>query len=127
MNLPYSCEGTKPKENEMSEANKEQFIQSVMENFPESAECLRCTKWNYKKLEFNFFDEEEEKKYSVNKEKLLAAIPLIFTDKWGKGLTKVPANLLQDTEVLEDWLCEADAWDFDAFIQLAIFGEVIYG
>jgi hypothetical protein len=39
----------------------------------------------------------------------------------------VPANLFNDTEVLEDWLCEADAWDFDAFIQLAIFGEVIYG
>ena len=111
----------------MSEANKEQFLQSVMENFPESSECLKCTKWNYKKLEFNFFDEEEEVKYSVNKEKLLAAIPLIFTDKWGKGLTKVPANLFNDTEVLEDWLCEADAWDFDAFIQLAIFGEVIYG
>lgn len=106
--------------------NKEYFVQSIMENCPEACQSLQCTKWNYEKLEFTFLD-EDNKKYTVNKEKLLETLPLIFTDKWGKGLTEIPANIFEDKEITEDWLCQADAYDFDAFIQLAIFAEVIYG
>ena len=52
----------------------------------------------------------------------------MFTDKWLGGLTQVPANLLGgDIEAIDDWICQADAFDFDAFVQLAIFGEVLYG
>ena len=70
---------------------------------------------------------DTDKKYNIDKEKLINTIPLIFTDKWGKGLTEVPANLFESTETVDNWLCQADAWDFDAFIQLSIFNEVIYG
>ena len=95
--------------------NKEYFVKEMMQNFPESSGCLQCIKC------------KEDKKYNIDKEKLINTIPLIFTDKWGKGLTEVPANLFESTETVDNWLCQADAWDFDAFIQLSIFNEVIYG
>ena len=107
--------------------NKEYFVKEMMQNFPESSGCLQCIKCKYDLLEFTFLDEEEDKKYNIDKEKLINTIPLIFTDKWGKGLTEVPANLFESTETVDNWLCQADAWDFDAFIQLSIFNEVIYG
>jgi len=110
----------------MGGALEQMLVKNIMENFPEASSSLQCVKWRYDDWKYVFVDEDETV-YKLDKEKLLSAVPLIFTDKWGKGLTKVPSNLLENEEVLEDWLCQADAWDFDAFVQLAIFGEVIYG
>jgi hypothetical protein len=105
-------------------------VKELMENFPEASAgmTMRCTDWRYSKMEFIFMEYDDngpEKKHVVNEEMLVKAFPLIFTDKWPKGLTKPPAS--SDYEAWDDWLCQADAFDFDAFIQLACLGEVIYG
>jgi hypothetical protein len=103
----------------------ETVVRGIMDNFPEASESMDCTSWKYEPLEFTFVDYEEGKKYKLNKEKLLATFPLIRSDKWPRGCTQPPAG--NSPEARDDWLCQADAIDFDAFVQLAIFGEVIYG
>ena len=106
----------------------EYLVKNIMENFPEasSGSSLRCLGWHYDKWKY-IFEDEDEVVYKLGKKKLLAAVPSLFTDKWSKGLTPVPQGLLLKKEVCDDWLCQADAIDFDAYIQLVIFGEVIYG
>ena len=105
----------------------ETVVQSIMENFPEASQgsVLHCLGWKYKEMNFMFFDEETEKDYILDKTKLLATFPLLFTDKWPNGCT--PAPLTADMDKWNDWLCQCDATDFDAFVQLACLGEVIYG
>lgn len=115
----------------MSDKKKtEHLVKGMMESFPEaSMPNLVCQRWGYDKWKYEFVDHEEDGKiHKLGKAQLLAAVPLMFTDKWLGGLTQVPANLLDgDIEAIDDWLCQADAFDFDAFVQLAIFGEVLYG
>jgi hypothetical protein len=105
----------------------EYVVRGIMDNFPEAGMTLRCTDWKYKPMEFTFVDCEEDKNYKLDKAKLLATFPLIFTDKWPKGCTKPPTANLDNEETWNDWLGQADAFDFDAFAQLAVLGEVIYG
>jgi hypothetical protein len=103
-------------------------IRGIMENFPEASATLRCTGWKYNSLEFTFMDDGDDERteaFHLDETKLRAAFPLMFTDKWPKGCTPVPRSDVLDT--WEEWLCQADATDFDAFVQLACFGEVIYG
>ena len=101
------------------------IITGIMENFPEANQTLRCIGWQYAKLKFRFSDDEDGKCYNLTEQELTKAFALIFTDKWPKGCAKVPVS--NDPEVWDDWLCQCDAVDFDAFVQLAIFSEVIYG
>ena len=111
------------------------FIYEFMQNFPEASEGqgLVCTRCKYKELEFNFKDcdaeygSDPDVRHKINKDDLLRAVELMFTDKWGKGLTEVPKNLFFSQDTVEDWMCQADAYDMSAFVQLAIFGEVVYG
>lgn len=105
----------------------ESTVKGIMENYPEAdrGNSLYCIGWDYDNWKFTFVDGEEDKEYELTKEKLLTAFPLILTDKWPKGLTTPPAS--DSAERWDDWLCECDAGDFDAFVQLACFGEVIYG
>lgn len=112
---------------ELPDSLVETVVRGIMDNYPESGagSCLRCYSWKYEPMIFGFIDEETNKRITLDKAKLLAAFPLIFTDKWPKGCTKPP--LSADPEVWNDWLGQSDAIDFDAFVQLAVFGEVIYG
>ena len=71
-------------------------------------------------------DEEEDKTLVTTKEQLLRGIDLMAT-KWPKGCTPLKAGMFSNENILDDWLCSADSIDYDAFIQLAIFGEVVYG
>lgn len=105
----------------------EQVVKGIMENFPEASRgcALVCVHWRYNDWRFRFYDNESGKEYLLTKPKLIAAFPLIFTDKWPKGCTQPPAS--SDPEVWDNWLCQSDAQDFDAFAQLACLGEVIYG
>lgn len=105
----------------------EMVVKGIMENFPEASSgcALRCHGWRYDAWEYSFQDVESGKEYELDKAKLLAAFPLIFTDKWPKGCTKPP--VLDTEEEWDNWLCQSDATDFDAFAQLACLGEVIYG
>jgi hypothetical protein len=105
----------------------EKIVEGIMANFPEASQgsALRCDGWNYKERMFGFYDTEEQKHYCLDKTKLLATFPLLFTDKWPKGCTPVPASAVW--EEWDNWLCQADATDFDAFVQLVCFDKVIYG
>lgn len=105
----------------------ETVVKGIMENFPEasSGSALACTKWKYEQWRFVFDDQETNRRYELDKKTLLAAFPLLFTGKWPKGCTQPPAR--NDAEAWEDWLCQCDATDFDAFAQLVCLGEVIYG
>lgn len=113
---------------EISDELVKKVIRGIMDNFPEasSGSALRCTDWQYKTMRFDFVDVEENKIHKLDKAKLIADFPLMFTDKWPKGCTKLPVSRFT-WEDMEEWLCQADAIDFDAFVQLACFGEVIYG
>lgn len=112
---------------EIKDSLVETVVQNLMENFPEASQgsVLSCIGWNYKDWLFGFVD--DDKHYSLDKAKLIATFPRIFTDKWPKGCTPAPSSNLNDPDTWNDWLCQCDATDFDAFIQLAIFNEVIYG
>jgi hypothetical protein len=113
---------------ELNEKLIAQILDGIMSNFPEASRgnALFCTGWNYGKMQFSFMDAEDNgKNYELDKAKLKAALPLLFSDKWPKGCTPPPFS--NDWERWENWLCQADATDFDAFAQLACLGEVIYG
>ena len=112
---------------EISDVIVEKVVKGIMENFPEASECcsLKCTKWKYEAWLYEFVDEED--RYTIGKKELLNVFPLIFTAKWPKGLTQPPITDLSNWETWNEWLCQCDATDFDAFVQLACLGEVIYG
>jgi hypothetical protein len=115
---------------EFSEERIHQIIDGIMANFPEASagSVLKCRNYNYDKCIFVFEDSETQKTYTLNKEKLTEALKsMLTTDKWRKmkGLTQPPVST--NAEAWDEWLCQADAIDDDAFVQLACLGEVIYG
>lgn len=112
---------------EFTDTAVKQIITGIMENFPEaSAGCaLSCQSYKYASLVFEFYDIETNKRYTLKQADLEKAFKLMFTAQWPKGCTPPPAT--NDAAVWSDWLGQADATDFDAFVQLAIFDEVIYG
>ncbi len=101
-----------------------QLIKSAMENYPEAGRgnSLICVGWNYNKIEFDFVDEETEKKYSVDLEKLKKGFTILLkVVEDGKYFNNgIAPNFLSKGY---DW----DAQDYDALVQCAILGEVIYG
>lgn len=106
----------------------EKVVRGILENFPEASRgsALCCTNWGYDKWDFDFIEvENDDKLHHPTKAEWMNAFNLLFTDKWPKGLTQPIAR--SDWESWEDWLCQADADDFDAFAQLACLGAVIYG
>lgn len=105
----------------------ETTVRSIMDNYPEASQgnSLHCTGWKYDACLFNIEDGETGKKYLIGLARLMEVFPLIFTDKWPKGCTQPPHSRRPDE--WDEWLCYCDAGDFDAFLQLACLGEVIYG
>jgi hypothetical protein len=107
------------------ETQIDKIIDDIMANFPEAAQCVSCIGWKYDACKFTFYDDEEGKKYVLDREILRKTFPLLYSEKWPKGLKAAPTTA--DADAWDDWLCQSDAWSFDAFVQLAMFGEVIYG
>jgi hypothetical protein len=103
------------------------IITSTMENYPEasSTNAMQCHDFNYEKLRFHFQDADTGAKYRVNETMLRKAFKLIFTEKWPKGCVQPPAS--SRWEDWDQWLGECDNTSHDAFLQLAIFGQVVYG
>lgn len=105
----------------------EQLVVGIMENYPEAGQgcALQCTHWIYSQNRFEFEDTEDGTLHTLTEKELLEAVPLMFTEAWPRGCTPLPAVLTEES--VENWLCQADAIDFDAFVQLAIIGKVVYG
>lgn len=109
----------------ISDERIERVAKSLMENCPESSISMQCEKWGYEKWDYRFRDYEDGKLYKLDKAKIIAAFALFYSDKYPKGLEKPP---LDDTDAAwDDWELKTDADVTDALIQLACFGEVIYG
>ena len=104
-----------------------QLIGGIMENYPEAGagNVLRCTHWKYDQNIYEFADEESGKAYTLKLTDFVCALKLMYSAAWPKGCTPPPAIFSE--EAVDNWLCQADATDFDAFVQLAALGEVIYG
>ncbi len=117
---------------ELPDSLVKRTVRGIMENFPEASNgcALKCVRYDYDKCLYWFVDTEDksdgpETVHTLTEEKLMAAFPLLFSEHWTRGLTQPPISA--DPTVWGDWLCQADAQDFDAFAQLACFGKTIYG
>lgn len=112
-------------------------IDDIMANFPEASQSLRVCNWNYKERKFSIRDVEEAddstesgcKEYMITEADLLKGFKLMFDPgKWPAGLAFPPAcGEYSENGPWDRWLGNADATDHDAFLQLAVLGEVIYG
>lgn len=107
-----------------TDKEKRKLIKQIMENYPEasSGNSLLCTKFDYKKCQFDFLDMETNKKMLVNMRLLKRGlIKLLEITNNGRYFNcgQVP-NLLSKAY---DW----DGQDCDALVQCAIFGDVVYG
>lgn len=101
------------------------IVDGIMANYPECSATLECLGWKYASRQFKFVDTETEEIYNIDEARLHRGFALLFTDKWPKGCVPVPLSTEWDT--WDNWLCNCDATDFDAFVQLVCLGEVIYG
>lgn len=104
---------------------KEQLIRSWMENYPEASagNAMKCRSFDYKKMQFRFFDTEENREYGIDmkslKKGLNVLLKVIEEGKYHNSMGQIPHIL---AEGYED-----DSQDHDALVQCAIFGEVRYG
>jgi hypothetical protein len=108
----------------MKNANKADIIKSIFENFPECSMSFQFLSSPYA-FPVSVQDVEEGITYSVTFTDCLRAFEYLNSEKWPKGLTQTPK--FHSVENWNDWMCQADAMDFDAFLQVATIGEVVYG
>ncbi|MEK7179959.1 MAG: hypothetical protein AAB706_00625 [Patescibacteria group bacterium] len=110
-------------------SQKEDLISSIcrswMENYPEAGagNTMKCTSFNYDKMEFTFVDEETGEYASVNlktlKKGFNVLLQAILDGKYHNSIGAIPHIL---AEGYED-----DAQDHDALVQCVVFKEVRYG
>lgn len=108
------------------------IIDDIMANFPEASQSLRVVGWKYTERKFNVEDPENGIRYEITEADLLKGFKLMFEPgMWPAGLDAPPACASYDKDdprcPWDRWLCNADAVYHDAFLQLAVLGEVIYG
>lgn len=106
-------------------ATETQLIKSWMENYPEASvgNCMKCVKFDYAKMQFTFWDDEEEKKYKVNETSLKKGLK-VFLEVIKQG--KYRNSMGNISHILAEGY-EDDSQDHDALVQCAVFGEVRYG
>jgi hypothetical protein len=101
------------------------LAQDIMENYPEySSPSLQCISWKYKDGIYKFIDEETEKTYTVTIGQIEKTLPK-FIQGVMEGRWKFYG--LNADNILE---FDAGSWDadiVDGVVQLAIFGDIIYG
>jgi hypothetical protein len=108
----------------LSDEEAKRIVREAMENFPEaSSPSLPCVHWKYEEMQFVFIEDNDENqvKHTVNEEMLVKGLrTLLKLSVQGKYHNNDFPNGFEDTS---NW----DATDFDALVQCAIFGEIIYG
>lgn len=100
------------------------LAKSIMESYPEASFCLYCTGWDYKNGIFDFVDEENGKTYKVTHNMVAKALPKVRAMLADKKLFLYGLN--SGKESFFD-PCNWDSIASDAVVQVALFGNVIYG
>ena len=63
-----------------------EIAEEIMLNYPEYSYCLICTGWDYKRGIYKFYDEEENKTYTVKLKDITVAVKKfingIAENKW---------------------------------------------
>jgi hypothetical protein len=125
--LEYLMKDSKVKDYKMTitvpAAKMMELAYDIMCNYPEASFCLKCTSWKYSKGIFKFYDEEEDKEYTVTTQQIAE-----------KGLPLFINGLLNKTWYFDGMaagdLLDAGSYDSgatDGVVQCVIFGDVIYG
>lgn len=103
----------------MTDAGKfEPLAREIMENVPLYSLSLTCTEWKYDEGRFTFVDDDQDgtgKIYTLTVKDIARALKLYFNEVFDDRI---------------DELLDAGNWDasmVDEIIQLAVFGEVVYG
>jgi hypothetical protein len=101
----------------IGEEQVKKIVTDLFENYPEAGGgmALKCMKWDYKRFNYVFFDEEEEKDHVVTKEDALRGLKLFI-----EGAFKKEHSMSINFD-------DADAFTSDAVLQYAIFGKLVYG
>ena len=105
--------------------SKDELIRQWMENYPEAGagNSMKCVKFDYAKMQFTFWDDEEEKKYQLNmvdlQKGLKIFLQIIRERKYHNSIGNIPYLLADDYQ--------DDSQDHDALVQCALFGEIRYG
>jgi hypothetical protein len=102
------------------------FVHAMMENLTHGYGSFECRHYDLKNLKFTFTDIEDDKIYRIGMADFEKAMPLV-RNQWPKGCSPIPAELWLSEEAMDDYVTQFDAIDHDCFLQLVIFGEVIYG
>lgn len=100
-------------------------IYSLLENLPEYTPCgLDCVKWKYNLRTYTFRDEDGVE-HVLDSAKVEALVTKLETMDLPRGLTPLPRS--PSADAWEDWECQSDADTVDYLVQMALFGEIVYG
>lgn len=98
------------------------MVHEICENLPEYSYSLQCHAWDYDNNTFRFYDPDERKTYVLTMKELLRGyvkyLNLVYAHRERNG-----RNAIELASDPGQW----DSNDVDAMIQMAIFGEIIYG
>jgi len=107
-------------------SNFRELAQLLADNFPENVISFECLEWDYEKGEFMFHDAENESIHYVSIDDLKVGVALFYKGLGTKWFFD-GVNPYNETLSVDDIACEHDALSIDAIVQLAIFGDVVYG
>lgn len=100
------------------------FIDDLLSNLPEYAkDSFRCTRYDYKECMFCLVDIETNKPYILTREKAIEGLQLFAT-------MVIVDNSLPGLELNDSNMFDVSNWgsyDMDAYLQVCLLGEVIYG
>jgi hypothetical protein len=106
----------------MTKTEFEELAFEICQNMPlPSGYAFHCPGWDYEKMIFDLVDNETGKKYTLNRPKILGALAAYVVMKIQGELP----GIIIDGPFSDP--CSYDSESLDAIIQLAVFGEVIYG
>jgi len=116
----------------------DEFVAEILNNLPECSMSLKCIKWDYKNVCFEFIDPEDDEggndlKLTLAKARegfevlmRLALEGKFYASGWDVG-PLITYHQRKSKERLMDWAGDWDATVVDALVQCSLFGDVIYG
>jgi hypothetical protein len=111
---------------EIPDDKLKKLANEIMENYPEysAGNCLQCVSYKYKTGKFTFIDVAEDKEYHITTDDIAKTLP-----KFIEGIVKGEWKFygFDGTIVLRLDARDYDSDATDAVVQLAIFGDIIYG